>query len=77
MSAKRDGSELLRLLEYTSASQDLSRLAVVCADSPSEFTAPTAEEIADEFMWGLANTSAHFGAAMDYTEVGGLPSMMP
>jgi hypothetical protein len=24
-------------------------------------------------MWGLANTSKHFAAAMDYTEVGTAP----
>jgi hypothetical protein len=77
MSPERDGSLLLHLLQYTSAPQDLSRLAVVCADTPSDFTAPTAEDIADEFIWGLANTSIHFGAAMDYTEVGSLSFLMP
>jgi hypothetical protein len=70
MGPARNGTLLLDLLFRTSGLQELSRLAVVCADTPDKFTLPTAEDIADEFMWGLANTSKHFGAAMDYTEVG-------
>jgi hypothetical protein len=70
MGPARNGTLLLDLLFYTSAPQELSRLAVVCADTPDKFAPPTAEDIADEFMWGLANTSKHFGAAMDFTEVG-------
>jgi hypothetical protein len=45
-----------------SQSDDLSRLAVTCADSPYK-PAPTAEDIADELIAGLEHTSSHFGAS--------------
>lgn len=69
MSPKQDGSLLLRIHQAVSAPAELTRLAVVCADSPQEFEDPTAEDLAEELLWGLRHSNGLFGAAMDYIEV--------
>jgi hypothetical protein len=69
MSPARNGTRLLSLMQATSGPGDLARAAVVCADSPSDFSPPTAEELADELLWAHQHTSKHWGSAMDYLEV--------
>lgn len=57
-----------------SASQDLTRLAVTCLDSPppdSLENYPTAEQLADQGLKTLQDGSIHFGLSTGITEPDG------